>query len=123
MAVTEKKIPLIEPIEVNGKKVSELTMKKMTVGMMLDANVQAMNDYGIEPTSAMVEPYAFGLACDVPVGEILGMGWGPEYQRLQVASRFLMAGGKQEDTAEEKSKDTTDKANTNSQEKKESSGQ
>ena len=92
----EKTVTLDEPIEVGGIKVSTLTMRRLKVGMMVDAHAQAMADYGVEPTLAMVEPYAFAAACGIPAEEILAMDYGLDYARLQAASRFLTSGGADE---------------------------
>ena len=96
MAVQEKKIILSEPLKVGGEDVVELTMKKLTVGMMLDANVMVMTEHGIEPTNAIVEPYALALACNVPAAEVLKMTY-VEYGKMQVAQHFLTEGGVDEE--------------------------
>lgn len=97
----ETTVTLDESIEVGGEKVTKLTMRRMKVGMMVDAYAQALANYGVEPTEAMVEPYAFAMACGVPAEEILDMDYGSDYGKLQAASRFLATGGESAPDPEE----------------------
>ncbi len=106
MAVTETKITLDTPITVAEKETTELTFRKLTIGDMLDATVQATMDYGIEPNNGILTPYAYAIACDVPVEELLKLG-AEETKKFDEALAFL-AGGGQEETVEQTEEDKTD---------------
>lgn len=111
MAITEKEITLDSPVTVAGEKVTKVTFRKLTIGMMLDANVEATMAYGMEPTNGMIEPYAYAIACEIPVEELLGLGF-EELQKFQEANLFLRMGGVEakaaQDAKGEKAKDDPD---------------
>jgi hypothetical protein len=79
-----KTIPLNEPLEIGGKDVTELTMRRCLVRDRLEAQKAA----GPDATPAEVEVTLFGLLCDVPSEELLDMPDG-DYELLMEAYRFL----------------------------------
>lgn len=92
MAVTEKKITLSEPLSIDGKELTELTMRKGNIGDMIDAHESAEVEAGRKPSDALVELHLLAILCGIAAPDLRQMGFG-DYGKLLVASAFLSEGG------------------------------